>query len=389
MDERTRLIRSATRRGGPRRAVNPPIERATTLLNERASDLRDSSLGPVYGIEGLGVHRALEDALKELEGAAHVFLLPTGLAAVTVAAQAVLRPGDQALVTDAAYGPTRRFFERELKRWQVETAFYPAAGEASDILGRIQPATKLLHIESPGSVTFDMVDVPALASGAKTAGVVTLMDNTWAAGVLFKPLAHGVDLSVQALSKYVGGHSDVFLGSVATNDARLARRVANLIEDAGWYVSPDDCWLALRGLRTLHVRLTQHFENARKVAEWLEGQPEVAEVLWPGLGSSPHHALWSRDYAGACGLMGVVLKPGAPGRAEAALDALELFGLGYSWGGFESLATFEEPQLGRRLHQRPLPGPLLRLHVGLEAAGDLIADLRRGLDVYGGDGGHG
>lgn len=379
MDERTRLIRSATRRGGPRRAVNPPIERATTLLNERAADLRDSALGPTYGIEGLGVHRALEEAIRELEGARHVFLVPTGLAAVTVAAQSVLRPGDGALVTDAAYGPTRRFFERELKRWNVETRFYPPADEAGAILGMADERTKLLHIESPGSVTFDMVDAPAVAEGAKAAGLVTLMDNTWAAAVFFKPLAHGIDLSVQALSKYAGGHSDVFLGSIATNDDRLARRIANLIEDAGWYVSPDDCWLVLRGMRTLPVRLAQHFDNAMQVATWLAGQPQVAEVLWPAVPSSPHHALWKRDYLGASGLMGVLLKGGNQASAEAFLDRMELFGLGYSWGGFESLATYETPQLARRVHAPPLSGPLLRLHVGLEAPEDLIADLERAL----------
>jgi len=382
MDERTRLIRSATRRGGPRRAVNPPIERATTLLNAKAADLRDSELGPTYGIEGLGVHRALEEAVRELEGAKHVFLVPTGLAAVTVAAQAILRPNDEVLLTDAAYGPTRRFFERQMKHWDVTPKFYRAAGAADEILAMIGPRTKLLHIESPGSVTFDMIDAPALAAGAKAADVTTLMDNTWAAGVFFKPLAHGIDMSVQALSKYAGGHSDVFLGSIATNDDGMARRIHALIEDAGWYASPDDCWLVLRGMRTLRVRLAQHFENAHNVAAWLEQQPEVAEVLWPALPSSPHHGLWRRDYSGASGLMGVVLAPGSSDRAEALLDALELFGLGYSWGGFESLATFEDPQLTRRVHQRALPGPLLRLHVGLESAEDLIADLRRGLDRY-------
>jgi len=382
MDERTRLIRGATRRPDKRRVVNPPIERGTTLLNTSAADLRDANLGPTYGIEGLAVHRALEEAVAELEVAKHVFLAPTGLAAVTIAATACLRPGDEALVSDAAYGPTRRFFERRLKRWGVATRFYPAAGDAGTILGLASEKTKLIHIESPGSVTFDMVDVPALASAARSRGMASLTDSTWAAGVFFKPLAHGVDLSVQALSKYAGGHSDVFLGSIATNDATLAKRVGDLIEDDGWYVSPDDCWLALRGMRTLPLRLAEHERNARCVSEWLESQPEVEQVLWPALPSHPGHEIWKRDYTGASGLMGVVLTPGTQQRAEAMLDALELFGLGYSWGGFESLATFESPQLTRRVHQQPVAGPLLRLHIGLEAADDLIADLRRGLDVY-------
>lgn len=382
MDERTRLIGDATRRPERRRTVNPAIERGTTILNVQAADLRDSSLGATYGIEGAGVHRALEAGVAELEGARHIFLLPTGLAAVTVAATACLRPGDHVLATDAAYGPTRRFFERRLKRWGIETTFYPAAADAASILGLARESTRLLHIESPGSVTFDMVDAPALAAGARERGIVTLMDATWSAGVFFKPLLHGVGLSVQALSKYVGGHSDVFLGSIATGDDALARRVHDLIEDDGWYVSPDDCWLALRGLRTLRVRIAEHERNARAVAEWLVAQPEVDRVLWPALPSDPGHEIWKRDYAGASGLMGVVLKPGSQARAEAMLDALQLFGLGYSWGGFESLATFEDPQLKRRVHQAAFTGPLLRLHIGLEAAQDLIADLRRGLDRY-------
>lgn len=382
MDERTRLIRGATRRPDRRRVVNPPVERGTTLLNAKAADFRDASLGPTYGIEGLGVHRALEEALRELEGAKHAFVLPTGLAAVTVAAMACLRPGDHVLATDAAYGPTRRFFERRLKRWGVETTFYPASGETGAILALATDRTRLIHLESPGSVTFDLVDVPGLAAGAAVQGISSLMDSTWAAGVFFKPLAHGVGLSVQALSKYAGGHSDVFAGSIATDDDRLAKRVRDLIEDDGWYVSPDDAWLVLRGLRTLPLRLAEHERNARAVAEWLEAQPEVDRVLWPALPAHPGHALWKRDYTGASGLMGVALKPGTQARAEAMLDALELFGLGYSWGGFESLATFEDPQLKRRSHQAPFAGPLLRLHIGLEAPGDLVADLRRGLDVY-------
>jgi len=383
MDERTRLIRPATRRPDRRRPVNPSVERATTLINPTAAAVADSSTGPVYGIEGLGVHRALEEAIRDLEGARHAFLVPTGLAAVTVACLALLKAGDAALVTDAAYGPTRRFFEREMKRWGVTTRFYSPTGSPSEILGEPAAGAKLLLVEQPGSLTFDLLDVPALAAAARARGLVSVMDTTWSAGLLFKPLANGVDVSVQALSKYAGGHSDVFLGSIATNDDGLARRIANTIEDLGWYVSPDDAWLVLRGVRTLPLRLAEHGRSALKVAEWLERQPEVARVLYPALPSHPGHALWKRDYSGASGLMGVVLRPGPPEAAEAMLDALELFGLGYSWGGFESLATYEDRQLKRRVRQPDLGGPLIRLHIGLESPDDLIADLRRGLDVYG------
>ncbi|HYE44047.1 MAG TPA: cystathionine beta-lyase, partial [Caulobacteraceae bacterium] len=379
---RTRLIRGATRRPSSRRIVNPPIERGTTLLNARAADLHDASRGPTYGIDGAGVHRALEQAMAELEGARQVFLVPTGLASVTVAAMAVLRPGDEILVVDAVYGPTRRFFEREMKRWSVGVRFYPAGAGPAEILALAGSATRAVLIESPASLTFEMTDVAALASGARERGLVSLMDNTWAAGALYKPLDHGVDISVQALSKYVGGHSDVFLGSIATNGDTHARRLSAVIEDLGWYVSPDDAWLALRGLRTLPVRLAQHERGARQVAEWLERQPQVQRVLWPALPSFDGHHLWKRDYVGASGLMGVVLANGPAAAAEALLDRLDLFGLGFSWGGFESLATFETPQLARRRHQQDLGGPLVRLHIGLEAPEDLIADLEQALAPY-------
>jgi cystathionine beta-lyase len=250
--------------------------------------------------------------------------------------------------------------------------------EALMVLARDE--TRLILLESPGSLTFEIQDVPTIAGLARERGLLTLVDNSWAAGVFFKPLAHGADLSVQALSKYAGGAADVFMGAVATADAALGRRVAAVIEDMGWYVSPDDAYLMLRGLRTLPVRLAEHERSALALAQWLERQPEVARVLHPALPSSPDHALWRRDFTGASGLFGVVLQRGEPEAAEAMIDALELFGIGFSWGGYESLAIVSRP--GQRVHAEPLDGPLLRLHVGLEAPEDLIADLRRGLDVY-------
>jgi len=382
MDERTRLIRDATRRPAGRRPVNPPVERASTSLMEQADDLFRADRGPLYGIEGLSAHRALTDALCELERASAAFLTPTGLAAITVPMLAALRAGDEVLVTDAAYGPTRRFCERFLKRYGVTTRWYPPRASAEEVLATASDAARLIVLESPGSLTFEMQDVPAIAAAARARGIRTLMDNTWAAGVLFKPLDHGVDYSVQALSKYVGGHSDLLLGSVAVSDPALARGVQAVIDDLGWYVSPDDAWLALRGLRTLKVRLPQHEANGLEVARWLVDQPEVARVLHPALPDHPDHALWKRDFAGSNGLFGVVLKPGSWDAALAMIDALELFGIGVSWGGFESLVVHCRDQLARRTIPAEYEGPLIRLHIGLEAPQDLIADLRRGLDVY-------
>lgn len=382
MEDRTKLIRDATKRTAPRRPVNPPIERATTLINAEAKMLRSPALGPTYGITGLKAHAALRAALCELEHARSVFLAPTGLAAVTIPLMALLDAGEEALITDSVYSPNRRFCTHTLKRFGIGVRFYPARASAEEIVALASDRTRLILMESPGSLTFEIQDVGAIAKAARERGLRTMIDNTWAAGLLFKPLDHGVDVSCQALSKYASGHSDVFGGSIAVSDAVVAKRVDDVIEDMGWYLSPDDAYQCLRGLRTLPVRLAEHARSALRVAEWLEAQPEVARVLYPALPSFPDHALWKRDFSGASGLMGVELKPGSGEAAEAMLDAVELFGVGFSWGGYESLATFEDPQLKLRQHLPRPGGPLLRLHIGLEAPADLIADLRRGLDRY-------
>ena len=242
--------------------------------------------------------------------------------------------------------------------------------------------TRVLLIEAPGSLTFDMMDVPAVAAACRARGVVTVMDNTWAAGLAFRPLAHGVDVSVQALTKYAGGHSDLLMGGVAAQAPEIIRAINNVIEDMGWHVSPDDAWLALRGLRTLPLRYEAQARAALRVAEWLQDQPEVARVLYPPLPGSVGHALWLRDFDGAASLMGLVMKGGDKAAAHAFMRALSLFGMGYSWGGFESLITHETPQLAYRQQAPDLPGQLLRLHIGLEDSADLIADLTRGLAAW-------
>lgn len=380
--DRTRLIASATRRGRGRRAVAPPVERASTLLNDAPADMRDAALGPVYGIEDLAAARELRAALADLEGGTDAFLVPSGLAAVTVPLTALARPGDEVVTTDALYGPSRRFLMRHMKARGVTTVFHAPGASTDGILACLTDRTRVLLIESPGSLTFEMLDVPALAAACRARGVRTVMDNTWAAGLAFRPLAHGVDVSVQAVTKYVGGHSDLLMGSIAVADAAVGRAVHDTIEDLGWRVSPDDAWLALRGLRTLPLRYEEQARSAMTVATWLQSRPEVARILYPALPGSVGHDLWRRDYAGAASLFGVVMQGGDEAAAHALMSALELFGLGYSWGGFESLITHETGQLSGRRHPPALPGPLLRLHVGLEAPADLIADLEAGLAAW-------
>ena len=380
--ERTRLIASATRRGKGRRPVAPPIERASTLLNDTPGAMRDERQGPVYGIEDLSAARELRDLLCDLEGAADAWLVPSGLAAVTVPLTALLRHGDEVLTTDALYGPSRRFLKRHLGARGITTVFHDAGAATAAILAAITDRTRLLLIESPASLTFEMLDVPALAAACRARGVLTVMDNTWAAGLAFRPLAHGVDVSVQAVTKYVAGHSDLLMGSIAVADPAVGRPIAETLEDFGWRVSPDDAWLALRGLRSLPLRYQEQARSARVVADWLRARPEVAEVRYPALPASVGHDLWKRDYTGAASIFGVVMQGGDEAAAHALMSALELFGLGYSWGGFESLITHETGQLTARRAPPALAGQLLRLHVGLEDPDDLIADLEAGLAAW-------
>ena len=382
LSDRTRLIASATRRGEGRRPVNPPIERASTMLSDAVADMRDDSLGPLYGIDGTASQAALWRAVADLEGADQCWLAPSGLAAVTLPMLALLQPGDEVLTTDAVYGPSRRFLTRHMAARGVTARFHPAGASADEVVAMIGDRTRVLLIEAPGSLTMEMIDVPALAATARARGVVTIMDNTWAAGLAFKPLSHGVDVSIQALTKYVGGHSDLMLGAVCASDPAVVKAIAETHEDIGLCVSPDDAWLALRGLRTLPLRYAEQARSMMEVARWMAARPEVSRVLHPALPGDPGHALWSRDFTGAASLFGVVMQGGDAKRAHAFLDALRLFGLGYSWGGFESLITYETPQMVFRVNPPSLEGPLLRLHIGLEDPGELIADLEAGLAAW-------
>ncbi len=362
--------------------VAPPLQRGSTVLLPDAASLYDPAR-PTYGMNSHAVHVALIDGLKALEHAAHVELFTSGLSAVTGAIMAVVGAGDEVLAVDSVYGPTRRFCDGVLKRFGVTTRYLPASADAQTIMAAVGERTRLIVLESPGSLTFEMQDIPAIAAAARDRGIPTAVDNTWAAGLLFRPLDHGVDLSIQALTKYVCGHSDIFMGSVATADAALGARLLAFNQDMGASVSPDDAFQALRGLRTLDVRLHRHGENGLKVARWLETQQQVARVLHPGLESHPDHALWKRDFTGACGLFGVVLQSGPEAAVHRVLDTLNLFGLGFSWGGYESLAIHCGPQIKRTAKAWRGGGPLLRLHVGLEDPDDLIADLKQALARYG------
>ena len=331
-----------------------------------------------YGRRGTPTQWSLAEALTQLEpGAAATLLFPSGVAAVATALLAVLEPGDELLLVDSAYDPTRAFAEGMLRRMGVTTRYYdPLIG--AGIAGLIGPATRAVFMESPGSLTFEVQDVPAIAAAARAAGAVSILDNTWATPLLFPAMAHGIDLSILACTKYVVGHSDVMLGAVSAT-APLLPRLTNAARQLGQTASPDDAWLAARGLRTMGVRLRQHGEAALRIAQWLGEQPGVAAVLHPALPGCPGHDLFRRDFAGASGLFSFVLDGGDEAARAALIDGLRHFGIGYSWGGYESLALPVDPVLLRTAVPWRAAGPLVRLHIGLEDPDDLIADLDAGL----------
>jgi cystathionine beta-lyase len=358
--------------------VNPPVYHASTVLYPTAEDQVAHRARYQYGRRGTPTSEALENALREIEGdsCAGVALLPSGLAAISTALLAVAGSGDHILVTDSVYRPTRTFCDGVLKRMGVETTYFdPLIGNG--IARLFRPNTRAVFTEAPGSQSFEMQDVPAIAKVAHDKGAIVLMDNTWATPLYFNAFANGVDLSIQAGTKYIGGHSDIMFGCVAAN-AQTLPALKNVVHTMGLCVGPDDIYLALRGLRTMGVRLARHNESGVKVARWLEQRPEVLRVLHPALESDPGHAIWRRDFTGACGLFSIVLKPCPEKAVYAFMNELALFGMGYSWGGFESLVILFDCAEYRTATQWAPGGPTLRFHIGLEDPGDLIADLDRG-----------
>ncbi|TMH87700.1 MAG: cystathionine beta-lyase [Betaproteobacteria bacterium] len=386
MREETTVVHSGLHPERHHGAVNPPVFHASTILSENVAEFRRrrqnwilEQPGTYYGRFGTPTIEALQEAIAALEGGHRTVVYPSGLAACAGALLAFLSAGDQLLMSDTVYGPTRNFATGFLKRFGVSTTFFdPLAGSSIESL--IRPETRVIYLESPGSLTFEVQDVPAIAEAAHRRGITVIADNTWGTPLYFKPFAHGVDVSVQAATKYIVGHSDAMLGAITcTKEAwpRLRRSTHELGQTAG----PDDVYLGQRGLRTLAVRLKQHWKAGVALAEWIARQPEVERVLHPALPGDPGHAIWKRDFTGACGLFGVVLKEGITERALGAMiDGLELYGIGSSWGGFESLIVPFDPRETRTATKWPHKGPCFRIHAGLENVEDLIADLEAGFE---------
>jgi len=359
--------------------VNTPVYRASTILYPDLAAIKANSQPYTYGRRGTPSTQSFEDAISSLEGAVRTVSVTSGVQAIGLAILSVCSAGDHLLMVDSCYEPTRTFCDRTLKRFGVQTSYY---APDDDITAHLKPNTKAVFCESPGSLTFEVQDIPAIAKAAHahdngSGGASVLMDNTWATPLFFQPLSHGVDLSIQAATKYVGGHADVMLGYVAANQSH-AGRLHQTHGDLGLYASGDDCFLGLRGLRTLAVRLARHQETGLALARWLQTRPEVARILHPGLPGDPGHDLWKRDFSGSCGLFGVILKPVSEARLAALVDGLQHFGIGYSWGGFESLIV--PAHIRRTVRPFQAEGPVLRIHAGLEDPDDLIADLEKGFE---------
>lgn len=361
--------------------VNVPVVRASTVRfgstaehadhhHRRAAGERVAS----YGRHGMDTHRALEDAVTTLEGGHRAFLAPSGLAAITLVLVALLSPGDHALVSDSVYSPVRRVDATLLQRLGITLEYFSPSRD--DLETRIRPNTRLVYLESPSSLLYEVLDLPAIAATARARGIPVAADNTWSGGWFYQPLRLGASISIQAATKYIAGHSDVMQGIVVTDSAGISERIATAYEALGLTVGADDAYLALRGVRTLPVRLAQHQRHATQVAEWLQGQPLVGRVFYPALPSDPGHALWRRDFSGASGLVSFAFDRRTDARAaDAFVDALRLFGIGASWGGYESLALVAQPE---RLREHSAWGgtePVVRLHIGLEEPQDLIGDL--------------
>jgi cystathionine beta-lyase len=389
----TKLVQGGRRpewTGDPRLGggvVNPPVWRASTILYDNIADLKARGHAThdklYYGRRGTPTVWALADALTEMErGAEGTLLYPSGVAANSAGMLALLSPGDHLLMVDSAYEPTRAFCNGMLARMGVATTYYdPLVG--AGIAELIRPETKLIFLESPGSLTFEVQDIPAIVAAARERGVLTMLDNTWATPLLFPALAHGVDVTMMSLTKYVGGHSDAMMGSL-TATRSVWPKLRSAAYQLGQAVSPDDCALMLRGLRTLDVRMARHQASALAVAEWLTARSDVGRVLHPGLPGDPGHDIWARDFSGASGLFGFTLRGADEAGRTRFIEALNHFGIGFSWGGYESLVVPSNPADIRTATQWTDPDPLLRLSIGLEDPADLIADLARGFAAVAG-----
>jgi cystathionine beta-lyase len=362
--------------------VNPPVVHGSTVLYPTADDLHAHRGEFQYGRHGTPTTKALQEALMALEGpqCAGVGLAPSGLSAITTTLLAVLKAGDHLLVCDSVYRPSRNFCNGLLAGYGVETTYFdPLIG--AGVTELFKPNTRAVLVEAPGSQSFEMPDIPAIAAVAQARGALVIDDNTWATPLYHRSLEHGVDISMQAATKYIGGHSDIMFGTISAN-AKAWPLIIEAVQQLGVCAGPDDVFLALRGLRTLAVRLAQHQRSGLEMARWLATRPEVIRVLHPALESDPGHAIWKRDFTGASGLFSVVLRPAPQKAVDALLDAVRLFGMGYSWGGFESLVIPFDCE-GYRTATRWAPGgPALRLHIGLENLGDLKADLARGFAAF-------
>lgn len=385
MQEDTRIVRAGRDPAAYQGAVNPPVYHVSTVTYPSLAAMHEAHLARerdeqvmVYGRTGTPTSFALETALAEIEGGYRCVTFPSGLAAISTTLLAFLKTGDHLLMVDSVYGPSRAFCNGMLKRMGIETSYYdPTIG--AGIKALLRPNTAVVFVESPGSLTFEMQDIPGISAVAHAAGATVIMDNTWASPLYFKAFEHGVDVSIQAATKYVVGHSDAMLGSATATEAAWPKLRAG-VRQMGQSAGPDDLYLAQRGLRTLAVRLERHHASGLAIADWLRSRPEVARVLHPGLPGDPGHQLWRRNYLGASGLFSFELKPCSIDQVAAMLDHLELFGLGYSWGGYESLAIHAEPAKLRTATRWDSQGQLIRLHIGLEGVDDLKADLTAGFE---------
>jgi cystathionine beta-lyase len=386
----TKIVTTGRRRDWTMGAVNPVVVHASTVLFDTVAELREAGQNKTknffYGRRGSPTSFALCEAMTDLEGGGLLskggtVLYPSGLSAITASILAFVKAGDHILVPDNAYDPTRHFCDTILKRYGVETSYYdPLAGTAIKAL--LRPNSTVVMVESPGSITMEVQDIPAIAKAAHENGAIVIADNTWATGYFYRPLELGADISLLAATKYISGHSDVMLGTATANE-RCFQALQEFSGTMGYCVGPDDIYLGLRGLRTLGVRLKQHQQSALEMANWLKARPEVDRVLYPALPDCPGHALWRRDFSGASGLFSIVLKSGSDKAVVAMLDGLSHFGMGFSWGGFESL-ILSYPWIGkmRTATTWPGPGPILRLHIGLENVEDLKADLEAGFSRF-------